>query len=234
MMTCNNPAAANESPRAQLIADSIRNSGARNVILLIGDGMGDSEITVARNYARGAGGAFAALDAFPLTGQYTHYSLTKDGKPSYVTDSAASGSAWATGTKTYNGAISVDIAGHDQKTLLQLAKEARLRAMKERRPYQVAITAQGFTASRYFDPYLNYAELTTFLSTIDAAEQAGVPPELDEEPASSLPDPASAGNVNETAPGSTGQAPPVKPEWTARYTLPTGPSSPRVTSSSSE
>lgn len=110
--------------RAQLIADSIRNSGARNVILLIGDGMGDSEITVARNYARGAGGAFAALDAFPLTGQYTHYSLTKDGKPSYVTDSAASGSAWATGTKTYNGAISVDIAGHDQKTLLQLAKEA--------------------------------------------------------------------------------------------------------------
>jgi len=62
--------------------------------------------------------------AFPLTGQYTHYSLTKDGKPSYVTDSAASGSAWATGTKTYNGAISVDIAGHDQKTLLQLAKEA--------------------------------------------------------------------------------------------------------------
>lgn len=106
--------------------------------------------------------------------------------------------------------------------LLQLAKEARLRAMKERRPYQVAITAQGFTASRYFDPYLNYAELTTFLSTIDAAEQAGVPPELDEEPASSLPDPASAGNVNETAPGSTGQPPPVKPEWTARYTLPTG------------
>ncbi|MBU9765679.1 alkaline phosphatase [Mycobacterium sp. TNTM28] len=110
--------------RSALIADSIKNSGARNVILLIGDGMGDSEITVARNYAHGAGGAFAGLDAFPLTGQYTHYSLDKNGKPTYVTDSAASGSAWATGTKTYNGAIAVDIHGTDQKTLLELAKEA--------------------------------------------------------------------------------------------------------------
>lgn len=79
---------------------------------------------MARNYAHGAAGAFPGLDAFPLTGQYTHYSLDKDGKPTYVTDSAASGSAWATGTKTYNGAISVDIGGKDQKTLLQIAKEA--------------------------------------------------------------------------------------------------------------
>ncbi|MGV9712818.1 alkaline phosphatase [Gordonia sp. NPDC003424] len=110
--------------RSSLIADSIRNSGAKNVILLIGDGMGDSEITVARDYAQGAGGAFPGLDALPLTGQYTHYSIDKDGQPTYVTDSAASGSAWATGTKTYNGAISVDIHGKDQTTLLQLAKEA--------------------------------------------------------------------------------------------------------------
>lgn len=110
--------------RSQLIADSIRNTGAKNVILLIGDGMGDSEITIARNYDKGAGGAFPGLDSLPLTGQYTHYSLGKDGKPTYVTDSAASGSAWATGTKTYNGAVSVDIAGKDQKSLLKVAKEA--------------------------------------------------------------------------------------------------------------
>lgn len=110
--------------RAALIADSIKNTGAKNVILLIGDGMGDSEITVARNYAHGAGGAFSGLDALPLTGQYTHYSLDKNGKPTYVTDSAASGSAWATGTKTYNGAIAVDIHGKEQKTLLELAKES--------------------------------------------------------------------------------------------------------------
>ncbi|MFD1880587.1 alkaline phosphatase [Paracoccus pacificus] len=104
----------------------IKAGPAKNVILLIGDGMGDSEITIARNVAVGAGGAFKGLDALPVTGQYTHYALTKDGKPDYVTDSAASGTAWATGTKTYNGAISVDIKGAPQKTLLQMAKEAGL------------------------------------------------------------------------------------------------------------
>ncbi|MBR7538982.1 alkaline phosphatase, partial [Mycobacterium tuberculosis] len=75
-------------------------------------------------YAQGAGGTFSGLDALPLTGQYTHYSIDKDGHPTYVTDSAASGSAWSTGTKTYNGAISVDIKGKSQQTLLELAKKA--------------------------------------------------------------------------------------------------------------
>jgi alkaline phosphatase len=58
----------------------------KNVILLIGDGMGDSEITIARNYAVGAGQYFKGIDALPVTGQYTHYSLDKKtGKPTYVT-----------------------------------------------------------------------------------------------------------------------------------------------------
>lgn len=96
---------------------------AKNVILLIGDGMGDSEITAARNFAHGAGGMFKGLDALPIAGQYTHYSLHKDsGKPDYVTDSAASASAWSTGTKTYNGALSVDIHEQPYETLLQIAK----------------------------------------------------------------------------------------------------------------
>lgn len=77
---------------------SLSNKTAKNVILLIGDGMGDSEITSARNYAEGAGGQFKGIDALPLTGQYTHYSLNKKThKPDYVTDSAASATAWSTG-----------------------------------------------------------------------------------------------------------------------------------------
>jgi len=87
--------------------------------------MGDSEITAARNVAEGAGGFFKGIDALPLTGQYTHYSLDKKThKPNYVTDSAASATAWATGTKSYNGAIGVDVNGKDQVTLLELAKAA--------------------------------------------------------------------------------------------------------------
>ncbi|MBH2891699.1 alkaline phosphatase [Serratia marcescens] len=104
---------------------SLSDKTAKNVILLIGDGMGDSEITAARNYAEGAGGYFKGIDALPLTGQYTHYSLDKKThKPDYVTDSAASATAWTTGVKTYNGARGVDVNGKDQPTLLEIAKAA--------------------------------------------------------------------------------------------------------------
>lgn len=86
--------------------------------------MGDSEITSARNYAMGAGGFFKGIDALPLTGQYTHYSLDKKTqKPDYVTDSAASATAWSSGVKTYNGALGVDVFGKDHVTLLELAKK---------------------------------------------------------------------------------------------------------------
>ncbi len=105
------------------IRSTISNSGARNIILLIGDGMGDSEITLARNYEKGAGGFFAGIDALPLTGVYTTYALKKDGKPDYVADSASSASGWSTGTKTYDGALAVDIKGQPQKTILELAKD---------------------------------------------------------------------------------------------------------------
>lgn len=113
------------SDQTEAIKASLSNTTAKNVILLIGDGMGDSEITAARNYAQGAGGFFKGIDALPLTGQYTHYSLDKKShKPDYVTDSAASATAWATGVKSYNGAIGVDVNGKDHPSLLELAKAA--------------------------------------------------------------------------------------------------------------
>ena len=113
--------------QTEAIRASLNNKQAKNVILLIGDGMGDSEITAARNYAEGAGGYFKGIDALPLSGQYTHYALNKKtGKPDYVTDSAASATAWGTGVKTYNGALGVDIHEKDHQTILELAKAAGL------------------------------------------------------------------------------------------------------------
>ena len=107
-------------------ATPIKDPTAKNVILLIGDGMGDSEITIARNYAYGAAGELPGIDALPLTGSYTTYSIYKDGpnkgKPDYVPDSAATGTAWATGSKTYDNAVSVDIDGNVLPTLLEIAK----------------------------------------------------------------------------------------------------------------
>ena len=125
---------------AQRIAGMYGNQNAKNVILFIGDGMGDSEITVARDYLHGANGSFDGLDKIGQpssygdttvgTGQYTTFSLGNGiqdkGKPTVtpVTDSAASGSAWATGTKTYNNALDVDVNGTPQMNLTELAKAA--------------------------------------------------------------------------------------------------------------
>lgn len=122
-LTQHGGARRSQDDRTKDLLASINPRKAKNVILIIGDGMGDSEITSARNYQYGADGRFPGIDDLPITGQYTTFSLDKsNGKPDYVTDSAASGSGWATGTKTYNNAISVDIKGRAQKSLLELAK----------------------------------------------------------------------------------------------------------------
>ncbi len=79
-------------PRRAVLAGT-----AKNVIFLLGDGMGDSEITSARYYAYGAGGSLPGIDALPLTGEATTWSLVEKpgdplhGKPDYVPDSAANG-----------------------------------------------------------------------------------------------------------------------------------------------
>ncbi len=61
----------------QAARQAIIGGRARNVILLLGDGMGDSEITIARNYQVGANGRLA-MDTLPLTGEYTTYAVQKD------------------------------------------------------------------------------------------------------------------------------------------------------------
>lgn len=57
------------------------------------------------------------------------------------------------------------IAREPVTALLKMARECRMRAMQEKRPYQVAFHATGFTASRYFNPYLQLTELNEFLAS---------------------------------------------------------------------
>lgn len=100
---------------------------ARNVIFILGDGMGHQEITAARNYLKGANGRFEGLDELTASGAYTTFAVGKDGKRQYVTDSAASATGWSAGVKTYNGALSVDIEGKPHENLLEMAKNAGMR-----------------------------------------------------------------------------------------------------------
>ena len=54
--------------------------------MFLGDGMGDSEITIARNYAKSAPPAGCRWTALPLTGEYTTYAVQK-GTPTCPTTS---------------------------------------------------------------------------------------------------------------------------------------------------
>ena len=116
--------------RSNEVKRAIDGGKAKNVILFIGDGMGEPEITLGRNYQLGAAGRFAGLDSLAFTGDVTTYSVheTDPSKPDYVPDSAPTASAWATGQKSSNERIStlpgVFTPGNDPKTILELAQAA--------------------------------------------------------------------------------------------------------------
>src|SRR5262245_8209005 len=81
----------------------------KNVILLIGDGMGDSEITLARYYGEGADGILN-METLPFSGELITYGLSAGSgpeyPPNYVPDSAPTATAWSTGKKTIDGRLS--------------------------------------------------------------------------------------------------------------------------------
>jgi alkaline phosphatase len=87
----------------------------QNVILLIGDGMGLSQISLAAY----EGGKALRMQEFPVTGLAKTHSARQR-----VTDSAAAATAMACGCKTYNGAIGVDAHKKPCTTLLEQAKSA--------------------------------------------------------------------------------------------------------------
>ncbi|MFE7454496.1 alkaline phosphatase [Streptomyces griseus] len=111
------------APAASTATERSGPAPARSVILLIGDGMGDAEITAARNYSVGAAGRLA-MDTLDASGRRTTYAVDERGRPVYVTDSAAGATAWATGRRTVNGRVS---KSHDtdrpMPTLLELARD---------------------------------------------------------------------------------------------------------------
>ena len=114
----------------------IDNRPPKNVIMLLGEGMGDSEITAARYYYAGAGGRLS-MDALPFSGEQTTWSLKPGSGPGYLPDydpdSASTGTAWATGRKTIDERVSQgpstaeNVPGENLKTVLELAQERGMR-----------------------------------------------------------------------------------------------------------
>lgn len=104
----------------------------KNVIVLIGDGMGTQEITAARYY-RGVSTPLN-VDRLTFTGFDTTWSVKPGASAPYTPDldpdSASTGTEWATGHKTIDERVSqgpstaVDVPGVNYKTVLEEAQEA--------------------------------------------------------------------------------------------------------------
>lgn len=99
---------------------------AKYIFYFIGDGMGLNQVNATEMYLGekdGKIGTSPLLFAnFPASGYATSFSATNS-----VTDSAAGGTALATGTKTYNSAMSVDV---DKKPLQSIAERAKKAGMR--------------------------------------------------------------------------------------------------------
>nr|MCS5634953.1 alkaline phosphatase [Myxococcota bacterium] len=95
-----------------------------NVILIIGDGMDDQQITIARNYLVGSTGKMT-LDELPVrsAAQVLTIDEADPSKAIYVADSANTATSMATGITTSRGRIST-LAGSDEDvvTILEMAE----------------------------------------------------------------------------------------------------------------
>jgi alkaline phosphatase len=111
--------------------NAFRDRDPRNVIFLLGDGMGTQEITAARYY-QGVDNELN-VDDMPFTGFDTTWSVKPAAAPPYLPDydpdSASTGTMWATGQKTLDERISqgpssdISVPGTNLKTVLEIAQK---------------------------------------------------------------------------------------------------------------
>ena len=107
-------AAAAVAPELPVLAER----QVRNVVLLVGDGMGLTQLAAGRMLALGIDGRFQ-LELFPTVGLLTTHAA---GAPVTMSDAAAT--ALATGVKVGSGAIGMDPSGRPLVTLLEVLRDA--------------------------------------------------------------------------------------------------------------
>lgn len=101
---------------------SYAEASPKNIIIMIGDGMGVAHTSAYRYYKneRAKDGSIATTELDDIfVGLSRTYPLDK----TVVTDSAAGATALSAGIKTYNGAIGVDVDKKPVETALELAKK---------------------------------------------------------------------------------------------------------------
>ncbi len=109
--------------------DSFADKEVKNVIIIFGDGMGESHLLGSRHYY-----GDLVMDLLPYHSPVNHDSYKKPSFPqekvdsisetdTICTDSSAGGTAIVTGFKTRYGYIGIDVNGTEVKNLAELARE---------------------------------------------------------------------------------------------------------------
>ena len=119
----------------------------KSIILIISDGTGIGQYTL--SYYANDNFAPSRFDHIGLVATHPDDGVKK------VTDSASSGTAMATGVKTYNGAISVDEEGNAIETVLEIAKDLN---------YSVGVVATST---------VTHATPASFIAHIDSRRKEG-------------------------------------------------------------
>ena len=91
----------------------------KNVILLVGDGMGLSQVSTAFYYNENGPSNFQRFNHIGL--------INTSSAKQKVTDSAAGATAFACGKRSYNGAISVDVDGKEIPTIIELLEPTHVK-----------------------------------------------------------------------------------------------------------
>lgn len=105
--------APQHSPAPAPVAKTNQPQKPSNIILMVGDGMGLTQISAAMF----SNGNQLALERFPVIGLHKPYASNN-----LVTDSAAGATAFSCGIKTYNGAIGVGPDTQAVRTILEAAE----------------------------------------------------------------------------------------------------------------
>jgi alkaline phosphatase len=139
-------------------------TGPKYVFLFIGDGMGSNQVHAAEMYAgvlqsNSISSIKTAFSKFPVTGLMTNHS---DGN--FITDSAASGTAIASGRKTRNGKINIDSDNKIRfETIAHAAKEKGMKvgiisSVSLNHATPASFYAQARHRSLYYEIALQMAE----------------------------------------------------------------------------
>ena len=178
LLTACLPGCSNSDRVAGSVASAKKRVRAKNIIVMIGDGMGFNHYQAASLFLYGepdgqpytAFPVRIAMSTFPAGGQYDPKSFwgTFDAAGQGATDSAAAATAMATGNKTYRYAVGVDVKRQPLRNVVETAEAAgRAAGIITSVPFSHA-TPAGFGAHN--PTRKNYEEIARDLLTASSLE----------------------------------------------------------------